>query len=63
MGSPYGHAQLHVMDLPKEIKVEEKTTSEDLSLSAKEWTTIDDLDIEFKNEKPRTVLVIYNIIG
>lgn len=43
--------------------MEEKTIKEDLNLSAKEWTSIDDMDIDFRNEKPRNVLVVYNLIG
>jgi hypothetical protein len=48
--------------LPSDIKVEEKTISQDLTLSSKQWTSIDDLSISFRNEEPKNILIIYNIM-
>jgi hypothetical protein len=49
--------------LPSEIHVEEKTISQDLTLTSKQWSSIDDLNINFRNEEPKNVLIIYNIMA
>jgi len=45
-----------------EAKLEHKTLSEDLKINSPEWTEIEDLSIEFRNDKIKNVLIIYNLI-
>lgn len=50
------------MELPKESKLEFKTLTQDLKMSAKDWEEIEDLTIETRNDKIMNVMIVYNLM-